>query len=223
MLIISSVLGPTELADVRQLIDGGRWVDGRATAGSLSASVKRNSQLDEADAAGHLAGAVILSALARSGVFASFALPGRILPPLFNRYQQGEGYGDHIDSAIRPMATGRMRLDLSATLFLNDPADYAGGELMIGAPGAEQSVKLAAGDMVLYPAGTIHRVNTVTAGCREASFFWIQSLVRDASHRSMLFTLDNDIQALSGAAASGAVVLSLTALYNNLLRAWSEV
>ncbi|MFM9829005.1 MAG: Fe2+-dependent dioxygenase [Sphingomonas sp.] len=223
MLTIQSVLDPEELAEVRRLIDAGNWVDGRGTAGPLSAAVKRNSQLDERDAAGHAAGAIILAALARCGVFASFALPGRIVPPLFNRYAAGQGYGDHIDSAIRPIGDGRMRLDLSATLFLSAPGDYAGGELVIMTDGAEQAVKLAAGDMVVYSAGTVHRVNAVTRGRRDASFFWVQSLVRDSDKRAMLFGLDRDIQALGNDPGAMAVVISLVALYNNLLRTWSEV
>lgn len=215
MLILTEVLTPNDIAAVRIAIARGRWVDGRATAGPLSAEVKHNQQLDEDDAAGHQAAAIILDALARSGTFASAALAARIAPPLFNRYVVGDCYGDHVDNAIRPLMNGRMRLDLSATLFLSDPADYAGGGLVIAdAP----PVRLAAGDMVLYRADTIHRVEPVTAGVREASFFWVQSLVRDHDARAMLFALDRTIQSLAAAAPQR---IELTALYHNLLRRWS--
>ncbi|MBX9859563.1 MAG: Fe2+-dependent dioxygenase [Sphingomonas sp.] len=215
MLEITGVLTPAEIAEVRALIAGGQWVDGRATAGPLSAAVKRNRQLDEDDPAGHHAGAIILDALARSGVFASAALAAQIAPPLFNRYAIGEAYGDHVDNGIRPLLRGRMRLDLSATLFLTPPEDYGGGELVIdGAPG----VRLAAGDLLLYPAGSVHRVEPVTSGEREACFFWVQSLVRDHEARAMLFALDRAIQSLPSGAEQ---IVELTALYHNLLRRWS--
>lgn len=215
MFEITGVLTPAEIAEVRALIASGRWVDGRATAGTLSAAVKHNRQLDEDDPAGHRAGAIVLDALVRSGVFASAALAAQIAPPLFNRYAAGEGYGDHVDNAIRPLLHGRMRLDLSATLFLTAPDDYDGGALVIdGATG----VKLAAGDLLLYPAGSVHRVEPVTSGEREACFFWVQSLVRDHEARAMLFALDRTIHSLPRGAAQ---VLELTALYHNLLRRWS--
>lgn len=214
---ITAVLTPAEIAEVRALIATGRWVDGRATAGPLSAAVKRNRQLDEDDPAGHRAGAIILAALARSGVFASAALAAQISPPLFNRYAAGDAYGPHVDNAIRPLVRGRMRLDLSATLFLTDPADYAGGELAIdGLAG----VKLGAGDLLLYPAGSIHHVEPVTSGERWACFFWVQSLVRDEAARAMLFALDRTIQSLPAGAVQ---IVELTALYHNLLRRWSIV
>lgn len=215
MLEIAAVLTPIEIAEVRALIAGGAWVDGRATAGPLSATVKRNRQLDEDDPAGRQAAAIVLGALARSGVFASATLAAQIAPPLFNRYAAGEGYGDHVDNAIRPLLRGRMRLDLSATLFLSAPDDYCGGDLVIGdAPG----VKLAAGDLLLYPAGSVHRVEPVTWGEREACFFWVQSLVRDHEARSMLFALDRATQALPTGTAQ---IVELTALYHNLVRRWS--
>lgn len=215
MLGITGVLTPAEIAEVRTLIASGEWVDGRATAGPLSAAVKRNRQLGEDDPAGHRAGAIILDALARSGVFASAALAAQIAPPLFNRYASGEGYGDHVDNAIRPLLRGRMRLDLSATLFLTAPEDYGGGELVIG---GASGVKLGAGDLLLYPAGSLHRVEPVTSGAREACFFWVQSLVRDHDARAMLFALDRVIQSLPDGAAQ---IVELTALYHNLLRRWS--
>ncbi len=215
MLEITAVLTPSEIAQVRALIARGQWVDGRATAGPLSAMVKRNRQLGEDDPAGREAGAVVLGALARSGAFASAALAAQIAPPLFNRYAGGEGYGDHVDNAIRPLMRGRMRLDLSATLFLSAPDDYRGGGLVIdGAPG----VKLGAGDLFLYPAGRVHRVEPVTDGEREACFFWVQSLVRDHDARAMLFELDRIIQSLPSSAAQR---VELTALYHNLMRRWS--
>ena len=215
MLEITGVLTPDEIAQVRALIAGGCWVDGRATAGPLSATVKRNRQLAEDDPSGHQAAAIVLGVQARSGVFASAALAARIAPPLFNRYGVGEGYGDHIDNAIRPLSRGRMRLDLSATLFLSAPESYGGGELVIdGHPG----VKLGAGDLLLYRAGSVHRVDPVSHGEREACFFWVQSLVRDHEARAMLFTLDRAIQSLPSGSAQ---IVELTALYHNLLRRWS--
>lgn len=222
MLHIAAVLNAAEIAEVRRLTSAGEWIDGRATAGSMSTLVKRNHQLSEDDPAGLAAAAIVLAALARNGVFASAALPAQIAPPLFNRYGVGESYGDHIDSAIRPLQRGRMRLDLSATLFLSDPDDYADGDLVIDTEGAEQRVRLPAGDLILYPAGTIHRVDPVTSGCREACFFWVQSLVRSGEQRDMLFALDAEIQALEDHEAARPSAVRLAALYHNLLRLWAD-
>lgn len=223
MLHIPGVLDNEALAQVRALLDGAQWIDGRATAGHLSASVKDNCQLDEDDPIALQAGALVLDALARSALFASAALANRLSPPLFNRYEGGGTYGDHIDGAVRALARGRMRADLSATLFLTDPATYEGGELVIAAPGGEHAVKLTAGDMVLYPSGARHRVTPVTTGRREAAVLWVQSLVKSAEHRAMLFDLDQTIQTLQAEAAPADSVLALTGLYHNLLRLWSEV
>jgi PKHD-type hydroxylase len=222
MLHIPGVLDAAGLAEVRGQLAGARWIDGRATAGHLSAKVKNNRQLDEDDPAALQAGALVLDALSRQPLFAAVALATRISAPLFNRYQDGETYGDHIDGAIRALTKGRMRADLSATLFLSDPASYDGGELMIAAPGGEHAVKLAAGDMILYASGARHRVMPVTRGQRDAAVFWVQSLVRDSQQRAMLFDLDETIQNLRAAGANEADTLALTGLYHNLLRLWSE-
>ncbi len=222
MLHLRAVLTAVELADVRARIAACDWIDGRATAGNLSAGVKRNRQLAEDDAGGQAAAAIVLAALGRSGVFASAALPAEIAPPLFNRYGPGDGYGDHIDNAIRPLPRGRMRLDLSATLFLSDPEDYAGGELVVRGAAGEQGFKLPAGDMLLYPAGSVHRVMPVASGVREACFFWVQSLVRDAGQRWLLFDLDAQIGRMRADGVADAHILGLTSLYHNLLRQWAD-
>lgn len=222
MLHISGLLDAAALAEVRRLLAEAQWTDGRATAGHLSAKVKHNRQLDEDDPRALQAGALVLDALSRHPVFAAGALATCISAPLFNRYEGGETYGDHIDGAIRPLAKGRMRADLSATVFLSDPDSYDGGELMIAAPGGEHAVKLAAGDMIVYSSGARHRVTPVTQGRRDAAVLWIQSLVRDPQQRAMLFELDETIQSLSAAKAGDADVLALTGLYHNLLRLWSN-
>jgi len=207
---------------VRGLIAQGGWADGRVTAGHLSAGVKANRQLPEDDPAALEAGAVVLDALAHHPLFAAAALATRISAPLFNRYGAGETYGDHVDGAFRALTRGRMRADLSATLFLSDPESYEGGELVIAMPGGETAVKLAAGDMILYASGARHRVTRVISGTREAAVLWIQSLVRGAEQRDMLFELDQTVQALRAEDAPADAVLSLTGLYHNLLRLWSE-
>lgn len=221
MLHIAAVLTPDEVAEVRGLIGAADWLDGRATAGHLSAEVKRNRQLAEDDPATLAAAAVVCAALARSGVFASAALPARIAPPLFNCHGIGEHYGEHIDSAIRPVAGATMRLDLSATLFLSHPAEYTGGELVIRSPTGSEAFKLAAGDLLLYTSGVIHQVAPVTSGQREACFFWVQSHVRDPSQRKILFELDTVIARLRTEKACRESILLLTAQYHNLLRMWS--
>jgi PKHD-type hydroxylase len=222
MLHIPGVLDAAALAQVHGLLGRAGWIDGRATAGHLSAAVKDNRQLDEDDPLALQAGALVMDALAHQPLFAAAALATRISAPLFNRYEGGATYGDHIDGAIRPLAKGRMRADLSATLFLSDPESYDGGELMIAGPGGEHAVKLAAGDMILYASGARHRVTPVTRGARMAAVLWIQSLVRDPQQRAMLFELDQTIQTLRAANATADSVLALTGLYHNLLRLWSE-
>ena len=222
MLHIPGVLDAAALAQVHGLLGQAGWIDGRATAGHLSATVKDNRQLDEDDPITLQAGALVMDALARHLLFAASALATCISAPLFNRYEGGATYGDHIDGAIRPLTKGRMRADLSATLFLSDPGSYDGGELMIAGPGGEHAVKLPAGDMILYTSGARHRVTPVTQGRRDAAVLWIQSLVRSAQQRDMLFELDGTIQNLCGANAPETDVLALTGLYHNLLRLWSE-
>lgn len=222
MLHISKVLDADALAQVRALLAKAQWTDGRATAGHLSVEVKHNRQLAEDDPLALQAGTLVLDALARHPLFAAAALATRMSAPLFNRYEGGETYGDHVDGAIRALAKGRMRADLSASVFLADPCTYDGGELLIAAPGGDHAVKLAAGDMILYASGARHRVMPVTHGRRDAAVIWIQSLVRDPQKRAMLFELDQTIQAMRAQSASGDSVLSLTGLYHNLLRLWSE-
>lgn len=221
MLHIPSVLSASEVTDLRERLLAATWQDGRATAGHLSAEAKKNRQLAENDPIALEAGAEILSALARSATFASAALAERVSPPLFNSYEGGETYGDHIDSAVRPFGNSVMRTDLSATLFLADPDDYEGGELVIRGHEGEHTIKLPAGDLFLYPASTIHHVAPVTKGRRLASFFWIESLVRDTEDRTLLFELDQSIQAIKHL-GEDETLLTLTAIYHNLLRRWTK-
>lgn len=224
MLHLPKVLSGEQLAEIRSLLTDAVWVDGRATAGHLSHKVKDNRQADEADAAAGQGGMLILAALEQTPSFISAALPARISPPLFNRYAQDQTYGAHIDGAIRPLAQGgQMRTDLSATLFLNDPGDYDGGELNICGREGDQSVKLPAGDLLLYDSTTVHSVSPVKRGVRLASFFWVQSLVRASDRRRLLFDLDANIQDVAGKLPHDPVVVGLTAHYHNLLRLWADV
>lgn len=223
MLHVPAVLSGPTLARVHSIIGQAKWVAGAQTAGHLSIKVKDNEQIAEDDPVGHEAASVILDALSTNPLFVSAALPAKISPPLFNRYAGGGSYGRHIDGAIRPLGAQRMRTDLSATLFLSDPASYDGGELMIADSGSINSIKLAAGDMILYPSGSIHEVRAVTKGIRVASFFWVQSLVRDAGQRALLFDLDTTIQTMADGEDSHDHRLSLTALYHNLLRMWADI
>lgn len=222
MLHIEGALSPDSLARMRARLDAAAWTDGRATAGNLSGGVKRNRQLAEDDPLAAELGALVLDALAANAVFASAALPAIVSPPIFNSYGEAGAYGDHIDGAIRPLARGRMRTDLSATLFLDEPAAYDGGELLIAGADADHSVKLPAGDLILYESSTIHRVAPVTRGRRRAAVTWIQSMVRDSAQRKALHGLDQSIQRLRGIEAAQHEILPLTALYHNLLRMWAE-
>ncbi len=223
MLHIPSLLNSDQLGQIHLLLAQGIWIDGAGTAGHMSVHVKNNEQIGEDDPAGLAAAAIILDALAAHPLFASAALPAKISPPLFNRYQNGGAYGNHIDGAIRPLGAGRMRTDLSATLFLSAPSDYDGGELEITDSASTSAAKLNPGDMMLYPSGSIHQVRPVTRGCRVASFFWIQSLVPDAAQRAMLLSLDSTIQAVPAASEWDEHRLSLTALYHSLVRLWATV
>ena len=225
LLHIPDVLTPEQVADLRRRLDTTDWVDGRTTVGEQGAQVKRNRQLDEFSPAGQEMGRVVLKALLASPLYMSAALPLRHMPPLFNRYEGGEHYGLHVDGAIRsaPGTTLQMRTDLSCTLFLAAPDDYDGGELEIVDTYGTHEVKLPAGDLVLYPSSSLHRVHPVTRGARVASFFWVQSLVRDTAQRQMLFELDQNIQALREQLGDTEAVLGLTGHYHNLVRLWSEV
>ncbi len=224
MLIhIPAVLSPAEVLAARTALDGAAWGDGRVTAGSQSALVKHNEQLPRDSAVGIEWGNRILDALGAAPLFVSAALPHRTVPPLFNRYAGGQHFGTHIDNAIRPVGGVKIRTDLAATLFLADPASYDGGELAIETPFGAQRVKLPAGDMVLYPASSLHRVEPVTRGVRLASFFWVQSMVRDDAARALLFDLDQSIQALTASLGAGhAEVVTLSGIYHNLIRRWAE-
>lgn len=225
LIAIPDVLDAAALVRVRALVDGGDWVDGNVTSGAQSALAKRNRQLPEDSAAAREAGAMVLDALGRSPLFIAAALPLKVFPPLFNRYAGGEAFGMHVDNAIR-MKRGtdfRIRSDLSATLFLEDPDRYDGGELVIEDRFGPQTVKLPAGHMVLYPASSLHRVTPVMRGTRTAAFFWIQSMVRDDGERRLLFDLDRSVQALAADRGQGdGEVVALTGLYHNLLRRWAD-
>jgi PKHD-type hydroxylase len=224
LLHIPTVLDQSQLAECRKALDQAEWADGRATAGYQSARVKNNQQLPERDPTAGRLGDMILTALDRNPLFMSGALPLKVVPPLFNRYENSQTYGNHIDGAIRPVAgtPHRVRTDLSATLFLTPPEDYDGGELVIEDTFGAQRVKLNAGDMILYPGSSLHRVEPVTRGVRTCAFFWIQSMVRDDAQRRMLFELDTTIQQLARSVTDQTPVVTLTNLYHNLLRQWAD-
>ncbi|MET0269420.1 MAG: Fe2+-dependent dioxygenase [Sphingomonas sp.] len=225
MLAIPDVLDAAGVARVRALIDGADWVDGNVTSGHQSALAKRNHQLPEDSEAARAAGAIIVEALGRAPLFVSAALPLKVFPPLFNRYEGGETFDTHVDNAVRIHRGSdfRVRSDLSATLFLADPDSYDGGELVVEDHYGVQAVKLPAGHMLLYPASSLHRVQPVTRGARIGSFFWIQSMVRDDDARRMLFDLDHGLQALAGRAGQGdPAIVRLTGVYHNLLRRWAD-
>jgi PKHD-type hydroxylase len=226
MLIhIPQVLKREQLQAMRAKLEaaGAPWVDGRVSAGHQGARVKSNRQLDEAAPLARELGDIILAALERHPLFISATLPAMIYPPMFNRYESGMHFGAHVDGAVRhlPGSALKIRTDISATLFLAEPDEYDGGELLIEDVYGTQSVKLPAGDMIVYPATSLHRVNPVARGARLASFFWIQSLVRDDAQRTMLFDLDSAIQRLNQTGGDEAAILRLTGCYHNLLRMWS--
>lgn len=223
MIVIPNLLDAEMLRSMNARLDAAKWIDGNATSGHQSALAKHNRQLAEGSSEAKALGDIILDALGRSPLFIAAALPLKVYPPLFNAYGVGDGFGDHVDSAVRIRGGSdfRVRGDLSATLFLSDPADYDGGELVAE---GQAPIKLPAGDMILYPASSVHRVTPVTRGARRAGFFWVQSMVRDTSARAILFDLDRAIQELSAAAGPGAPALvRLTGVYHNLLRRWAEL
>jgi PKHD-type hydroxylase len=224
LLQIPQILAADQVARIRSRLDAAQWVDGNATAGHQSAQVKYNEQLPEESATAREVGEEIMAALAKSPLFFSAALPRQVYPPLFNRYQGQMNFGSHVDGAIRVHAptSRRIRADISATLFLTAPADYDGGELLVEDTYGAQSVKLAAGDMVLYPATSLHRVTPVTRGSRVSSFFWIESMVRDDARRALLFDMDMAIVHLSRDAPKHEGLVSLTGCYHNLLRMWAD-
>lgn len=225
LLNVADVLSADQVRNARELLDAAEWIDGRVTAGHQSARAKDNQQVSEDHPAAREVGRMIIAALSRSALFRAAALPLHVFPPLFNRYSGGQSFGAHVDNAIRQV-TGtahQLRTDLSATLFLSDPSEYDGGELCIEDTYGVQSVKAAAGSMVLYPASSLHFVRPVTRGARVASFFWIQSMVRDDAERSLLFDLDLAIQRMGAEQPAHPSVLQLTGVYHNLLRRWAEL
>jgi PKHD-type hydroxylase len=225
LLQIPDVLDPDQVAYARGQLDVAEWVDGRVTARRQSSLVKENLQLSEDHPVARHVGALILEALQRSALFVSAALPLRVFPPLFNRYQGGHSFGNHVDNAIRQISgtAFRIRTDLSATLFLADPDEYDGGELVVEDTYGVHSVKLPSGHLVLYPSTSLHHVRPVTRGVRVASFFWIQSMLRDDSDRTLLFDLDTAIQRLTVDMPDHPAAVQLTAVYHNLLRRWAEL
>jgi PKHD-type hydroxylase len=221
--IIPAILSASDVAAIRADLAGAGWADGRATAGSRAAAVKTNEQLPPDSAIGQKWAAHIQQALGRHAQFVAAALPLRTLPALFSRYEDGGHYGTHIDNAIRPAGAITVRTDLAATLFLADPESYDGGELTIETSLGVQRFKLAAGDLLLYPATTRHQVEPVTRGARLAAVFWVQTMVRDHGARALLFDLDQTVQSLSARLGSNdAHVVALTGTYHNLLRQWAE-
>ncbi len=221
---IPDVLNAAQVSQMRARLEAAEWVDGLATAGHQGARVKRNRQLPEGSAVARELGDTVLAALERHPLFISAALPARVYPPMFNRYEGGETFGNHVDNALRliPGTPERLRTDLSATLFLAGPDEYDGGELLIEDTYGVHSVKLPAGHMILYPSTSLHRVEPVTRGARLASFFWVQSMVRDEGQRTLLFDLDTSIQRLAQTDADEAARLQLTGCYHNLLRMWAQ-
>jgi PKHD-type hydroxylase len=226
VIAIPGVLNPDELARCRSLLDRASWVDGNVTSGHQSALAKRNRQLAEDSPEARELGGIILDALGRTPLFIAAALPLKVFPPLFNRYDLGDGFDTHIDNAVRVKRDSdfRLRTDLSATLFLAEPDSYDGGELVIDDQLSPRALKLPAGDLLLYPASTLHHVSPVTRGTRLASFFWIQSMVRDAAARRTLFELDSAIQTIAAdRGQADPAIIQLTGVYHNLLRRWAEL
>ena len=225
MLHIPEVLTPEQVARCNDVMMKADWVDGNVTAGHQSRKVKFNLQLPEESETAHELGDMVRKALYRSPLFMSAVLPQQVFPPLFNRYDAGMVFGSHVDNAIRthPQQPVRIRTDVSATLFISAPEDYGGGELTVEDTYGSHSVKLPAGDLIIYPATSLHNVTPITRGSRIASFFWTQSLIRDDTRRGMLFDLDMSIRQLSADHPQHPSVVSLTSLYHNLLRQWAEV
>ena len=222
---IPEVLSKTKVAEMRHLIDGANWVDGNVTSGAHAAQAKKNEQLAGDSSEAQQAGNIILDSLQTNPLFISAALPHKVYPPLFNRYAGGQNFANHVDNSIRPLPGSdfRIRTDLSATLFLSEPDSYEGGELVIDDTYGSHSIKLDAGDMILYPSTSLHRVTPVTRGVRVASFFWIQSMVRDDGQRTLLFDMDSAIQAMAASNPDHPSIVQLTGVYHNLVRRWATV
>jgi PKHD-type hydroxylase len=226
LVAIANALSAQQLHELRAQLDGAgdAWVDGRVSAGWQGAPVKHNEQIDERSAVAARCQAIILGALERHPLFISAVLPNEVYPPMFNRYGQGMAFGAHVDGSVRihPQTGRKLRTDVSATLFLNEPGEYDGGELVVHDAFGEHRVKLPAGHMAVYPATSLHEVTPITRGRRLASFFWIQSLVRDDAQRSMMFDLDNAIQRLNQTGADALARRGLVGVYHNLMRQWSD-
>lgn len=224
LLEVHEVLNPEQVGAMRAALLGAQWVDGNLTSGHQSALAKKNRQLPENSPVAQECSKAILKALQNSGLFMSAALPQRVFPPLFNRYEGGEHFANHVDNAIRALPMGgQIRTDLSATLFLSEPADYDGGELLVDDTYGAHKVKLSAGSMILYPSTSLHRVTPVTMGMRLASFFWIQSMIRDDGQRTLLFDLDMSIHRLrQQLGPAHEALIAQTGIYHNLLRRWGE-
>ncbi len=224
LLHVPNVLNAEELHQLRKLMTQADWTDGKVTAGTQSAQVKRNIQLPETTADAEAARLIVLKALNRNALFFSAALPKKIYPPLFNQYKDGMDFGAHIDNAVRTHAISgvHVRTDISCTLFIADPDGYEGGELVIEDTYGHQMVKLPAGDMVLYPGTSLHHVRPVTKGARLASFFWVQSMIRDDAQRTLLFDMDAAIATLRQNIGDNAAVIRLTGNYHNLIRMWAD-
>jgi len=227
LLHIPEVLTSDEVATIRQSLDSTNWTDGRETVGTQGAQVKRNEQLPDASPLKHQLGLTVLAALERNPLYFASVLPLRTVPPRFNRYQGGGEYGFHVDGSVMRLGNAEershVRSDISCTLFLCEPEDYDGGELIVSDTYGEHEVKLPAGNMVIYPSSSLHKVMPVTRGARLASFFWVQSMVRDDAQRRLLFEMDSSIERLRDSNADAAAVLQLTGIYHNLLRRWAEV
>jgi PKHD-type hydroxylase len=226
MLIkIPNVLTAEQVEASRKLLEAAEWVDGRITAGYQSARAKDNVQIPEGHPTARQVGDLILKALGQNPLFLAAALPAQVFPPLFNRYSGGQSFGTHVDNSIRqiPGRSHRIRTDLSATLFFSGPDEYDGGELCIEDTSGVHSIKLPPGHMVLYPSTSLHHVKPVTRGARLCSFFWLQSMVRDDSRRSILFDLDLAIQRLAGDHPNHPSGVQLTGVYHNLVRQWAEL
>lgn len=223
LLHIPDILDREQLRQLRAALEAADWTDGRETVGAQGAQVKRNRQLPDASPLRRQLGDVVLSALAKNPLYHAATLPLRTLPPRFNRYEGGGEYGMHVDGSVMTLPNGgQLRSDISCTLFLSEPDDYDGGELIVSDTYGEHEVKLPAGDAIIYPSSSLHRVQPVTRGARVAAFFWVQSLVRDDGRRRLLYELDASIQRLVATGADRDAVLQLTGTYHNLLRQWAE-
>lgn len=225
LLHIPGVLAAEQVARARQLLGSAEWIDGRVTAGHQSSRAKHNMQLAENTPLAQELGDMVVKALERNALFITAALPLRVFPPLFNRYQDGESFGTHVDNAVRqvPGTPHRIRTDLSATLFLNEPEEYEGGELVVEDLYGVHKVKLPAGHLILYPASSLHHVAAVTRGVRLASFFWVQSMVKDEAERTLLFDLDMATQRVGRDLPDHPAAIQLTNVYHNLLRRWADL